>query len=322
MTDVAFYCASDSSHLPGVVALLNSLRLHGHSEEFIVLDAGLRDDERALLQPHASIAPAFPGMAPSFRKYGLPERDARVHVIFDADVIATRRLDAPIERAAGGSIVAFADDLSERFHPAWPSLLGLSSLERRTYVNAGILFFPAAALALAARTVAYAGEVDYSQTLAGGAQSDSPFLYGDQDVLNALLAAPPTAAIAVLEHRLAPHPPFPGVQLIDDDGLRCRYDDGVEPYALHHVLAKPWLRQTRPNAYSRLLRRLLLADDVEVRLPPDRLPLRLRHGPVAAVARLNAEATTFVRAQRPRIAIRSRLRDRRRPRAEVADEIS
>ena len=44
-------------------------------------------------------------------------------------------------------------------------------------------------------------------------------------------------------------------KILDEATLRCAYDDGVEPYALHHVARKPWLAATRWNVYSRLVAR-------------------------------------------------------------------
>jgi hypothetical protein len=326
MEKVAFYCASDSSHVPGLVALLNSLRLHGHEEELVVLDAGLSDSDRAVLRSHASVETAIAGIAPIFRKYALPRRKAEVHVILDADLILTRSLDPLFELARRPAIVAFADDLVDRFHPDWSRLLDLGQLESRPYVNAGILVVPAAELGVIERTLSHAMAVAPSQTLVGGASADSPFLYGDQDVLNPILAARPSLHLTVLPYRLAPHPPFRGVEIVDELSVRCRYSDGSEPYALHHVLAKPWLEPTRSNVYTRLLRRVLLADDVQLRVAADQLPHRLRDGHVSALARFYANTAAIARAQRRRVAIRSRLRDRRRGRAgrraEIADEIS
>ena len=94
--------------------------------------------------------------------------------------------------------------------------------------------------------------------------------FADQDALNAVLASRvERERIEFLDARLAPHPPFAGLRLVDEATLRCSYADGVEPFLLHHVHAKPWLAATAPNVYSRLLTRLLLADDVALRLDPD-----------------------------------------------------
>jgi len=114
------------------------------------------------------------------------------------------------------------------------------------------------------------------------AAGNHPFIYPEQDLLNAILAAEldPTQ-VEVLDRRLEPTPPFDGVRVIDETRLRCAYGDGTEPYALHHYAVKPWLEPARYGVYSRLLRRLLTGADVALRLSDEELPLRLRSGPLA-----------------------------------------
>ncbi len=46
---VAFYCISSDLYFPGAVALVNSLRLVGHTEPIFLLDCGLSDAHRELL---------------------------------------------------------------------------------------------------------------------------------------------------------------------------------------------------------------------------------------------------------------------------------
>jgi hypothetical protein len=307
MARAVFYCASDAKNVLGVVGLLNSLRLQGHEEELIVLDAGLGDGDRELLEPHARVVSHGEDAGPFFRKYALPRTDAAVHVIFDADVLVTRPLGELIDIAATGKVVAFADGLVNRFHPEWGRLLGLGQLEPRPYVNAGLLMVPDIALPLLGAVLKRESAVDFSQSVYRGGPSDAPFLYCDQDVLNAVLAAPGSPEVLVLEHRLAPHPPFEDLAVIDEQRLRCRYSDGVEPYLLHHVLAKPWSAHTSTNTYSRFLRRLLLGPGVDLQLLPNQVPVRLRGGGAAAAARLNAHVRASIRAQRGRLGLRRRL---------------
>src|SRR5262249_34764567 len=64
---------------------------------------------------------------------------------------------------------------------------------------------------------------------------------------------------------------------------------GVELYALHNFYRKPWLVRTRSNPYSRLMTRTLLGADVAIRLDRSELPLRLRDGIAAALARLTVD---------------------------------
>src|SRR5215207_7961449 len=48
----AFYTVANARHFIGVVALLNSLRLAGHTEPIRLMDAGLTDEQRTLLANH------------------------------------------------------------------------------------------------------------------------------------------------------------------------------------------------------------------------------------------------------------------------------
>jgi hypothetical protein len=128
--------------------------------------------------------------------------------------------------------------------------------------------------------------IDVRRTWLQSGRLGEPFYFGDQDVLNAMVAAHLKAdEIMMLEHRLAPHPPFAGLGLVDKAGLVCHYPDGTRPFMLHHTHAKPWLKAMRTSMYSMLLSRLLLAPDVALRLRPDQLPLRLREGWLAGADR-------------------------------------
>jgi hypothetical protein len=116
-------------------------------------------------------------------------------------------------------------------------------------------------------------------------------LYADQDVLNAILASRvERERLVVLDSRLEAIPPFDGLRVIDERTLRCAYQDGVEPYVVHHYLVKPWLQPTHHGVYSRLLRRLLIAPDVAVKVPERELPLRMRSGLLAYADRKRVNA--------------------------------
>ncbi|WP_020135360.1 hypothetical protein [Streptomyces sp. 351MFTsu5.1] len=317
----AFYTVADRRFFPGLVALLNSLRLTGHEEPLVVVDIGLSSEQRVLLADHVVLVePPSPDMPAVFvAPYGPLRRPAEVAVLIDADIIVTRPLTELTEAARQGRIVAFVDCLpnSHRFHPEWETTLGLGPLRRRRYLNAGFLAYPHA---LTERLLPPWTEgqrtVGVAHSRYGSATLDDPFYFADQDVLNAVLAARfEHDELLVLDHRLAPHPPFPGLELVDRDRLTCRYADGTEPFLLHHVLAKPWLRATRDTVYSTLMTRLLLAPDVPLRLDPPALPLRLREGRAAALDRRRADAVTLVhdqgRHQLGRFGIRTRLARRR-----------
>jgi hypothetical protein len=319
----AVYCVADTKHFPGAVALLNSLRLLGHDEPFLVVDAGLTGEERSRLAGHATVVTSPEGTPPVFlAPHGPIAHPADVAIILDADIIVTRPLTELVAAAEAGRLVAFVDDpgTDDRFFPEWAEVLGLGPLRQRPYINAGQLLLPAAlATRLLPRWIDGQKRIDIRHSLYGNATLGDPFYFADQDVVNAVVAAEFTDdEILILEHRLAPVPPFPGLRLEDEVGLLCRYDDGARPFMLHHIMAKPWLAATRSTIYSRLLTRLLLAADVAVRLEPEELPLRLREGHLAAADRRRAHVQTTVRSegrrQLGRFGIRTRLRAWRRRR--------
>jgi hypothetical protein len=317
----AFYSVSDSRHFLGAVALLNSIRLTGHDQPMFVVDAGLTPEQRNLIAGHATLIPAPEGVPAVFLKQSGPtEYPASVAVLLDADIIVVRPLTEPIEVARRGRLVAFVNNEPnhDRFFPEWSSTLGLGPLRRQPYLAAGQLFV---ADSIGRRLLKLWSEgqakVGIQGTRWGKGRLSDPFYFADQDVLNAIVAAElEPDEIRFVEHRLAPHPPFTDLCLIDRDRLLCHYPDGARPFVLHHILAKPWLKATRTTIYSLLLPRLLLAPDVALRLPPDQLPLRLREGWLANADRGRANAQAFffshARKQLSRFGIRTRLAARRR----------
>lgn len=319
----ALYSVSNSAHFPGVVALLNSLRLVGHEEPLIIVDAGLTAEQRARLAPHARVIAAPPGMPAVFlAPYGPMLEPAEVAVLLDADTIVVRALGELLAEATSGRFVTVlnAPPNHDRFFPEWRAALSLGELRRMPYINAGQMIIPAA---IGARIYGpwTRGQttIGTEMTRYGRAKLDDSFYFADQDVLNAVIAAeldPPE--IVILDHRLAPHPPFPGLELVDETRLVCRYRDGERPFILHHIMAKPWLSSTPINIYSRLLSRLLLAPDVRLPLAPDEIPLRVRKGALARADRGRAHVQAVVRMQARRqlgrFGIRTRLAARRRRR--------
>lgn len=294
----AFYCVSSAEYFLGAVAMINSLRLHGHNEPVHVMDCGLTDGQRRLLDPHAQLAQAPAGREPHTLKAVLPlQRPAQTAVLVDTDMIVTRSLAPVIERAAAGGIAAFRNN-SDRHVEAWSSVLGLGPIRRQPYVCAGLV---AAGGEVGRRVLETMedrqGRVDLSRSYFGSHDDDYELLYADQDVLNAVLASSVEAdRVSALAYRLAPMVPFRGVRVIDAERLRCAYADGTEPYLLHHSLSpKPWQRPAYGGVYATLLRRLLNGEDVAVRVPRELIPLDLRDGPAAAGVRGAVKAATQVR---------------------------
>jgi lipopolysaccharide biosynthesis glycosyltransferase len=297
-SEAAFYCVCDSRYFVGAVGMINSLRLLGHGEPIYLLDCGLEDWQRRVAAPEAKIESATRSVAPHLQKASLAlSHPANAMVLIDADVVATRSLAPLIERAREGKVVAFENDI-DRFVPEWGELLELGELRRQPYLCSA---FVAMGLNPGEEILRLMegrqSRVEFERSFWERNESDYPFLYADQDVLNALLAARlEPDQVAALHHRLAATPPFKGLIVVDESNLRCAYDDGTEPYLVHHILpTKPWLEPTHHGIYSRLLRRLLIGTDLAVRIPPERLPLRFRSGP-------------FAYAERKRVNLRQRFR--------------
>jgi len=90
--------------------------------------------------------------------------------------------------------------------------------------------------------------------------------------------------------------PVWGAKVVDEATLRCAWEDGTEPYVIHHYLpAKPWLEPTYDGPYSRLLRRLLARGDVAVRVPRRQIPFHLRRGLAAYAERKRINVTERLR---------------------------
>ncbi len=313
----AFYCVADERYFLGAVGLINSLRIVGHREPVFLLDCGLTGSQRSLLSEQARIVDAPAATPPWLLKTVAPlAHPAETAVLVDTDVIATRPLSALIERAAGGRALAFRDP-QERHDRRWGELLGLGAARREPYVSSGVVFLGGD---LRARVLELLDEgqkrVDFELTFWRRNVRDYPFLYADQDVLNGILAtAVPREAVGALDQRLAATPPFRGLRIADAASLRCVYRDGTSPFVLHQYVRKPWLEATYHGAYSRLLRRLLLAADVAIRPPQGELPLRLRRGLLARLDRTRVNAADFMRwhlGDRLPQPIATRIEDRRR----------
>jgi hypothetical protein len=277
----------------GLVGLINSLRFVGHAEPVFVLDCGLTAAQRELLEPHVTLVPAPSGREPFTLKTDAPLRHpAEVMVLIDADMIVTRSLAPLLETAAAGRVVAFRNP-ADRFFPEWGELLDLGRLRREPYLCSGLVAMSRSPGEEVLRLMDDRQDrVDFDRTYFGTGDQEYPLLFADQDVLNAILASRVAAdRIVALDSRLAPTPPFEGLRVIDESRLRCVGADGSEPYVVHHSLPfKPWLESIYEGVYSRLLRRLLTADDVAVRPPRGEVPLGLRSGPLAYAERQRVRA--------------------------------
>lgn len=288
----AFYTVADDDYFLGAVGLVNSLRLVGHEEPIYLLDCGLTPEQRELLAPEVSLVPGPHDVAGNLLKTIAPMRQpADSMVLIDADIVVTRSLTDLVETGARGDVLAFGTGM-DRFCPQWGELLDLGPARRGPYLCSALIFCGGPLGREIVRLIDERKDaVDWELTYWRRNIADYPFVHADQDIFNAVLATRvDSSRVHELEGRFLAFPPFTGLRVVDEGSLRCVYDDGVEPYAVHHWNTKPWLEPTHHGVYSRLLRRLLVGPDVAIEVPPDRIPVRLRTGARAWVerARINA----------------------------------
>jgi hypothetical protein len=285
--ELAYYTVADASFFPGVVALLNSLRLAGEMAPLFVVDCGLTTSQKERLSKHTTVIPKHHGLHPQLQKATGPlAHPAELMVVIDADILVTRPLTSLLKHAAEGQIVAFEDDYCrDRFFPEWSSL-GLGIPRKQRYVNSGLLVFSATtASEFLPVFVELQERLDPSEAEFGGAAMTDPFYFPDQDILNAMLCTQYEGKATRIEHRLAPVPPFAGIEVTHNRVPLCTYADGVAPYGLHHILKKPWLAKLPANAYSDLLTQVVTSDDSRLKLGVRDLPLRLTGSPLAPIDR-------------------------------------
>jgi hypothetical protein len=291
---VAFYCVCDDRYFLGAVAMINSLRLQGHTEPIFLLDCGLTRVQRELLTPEvrfvASPYETIPLLLNTIAPIGHP---AEVMILIDADMIVTRPLTALIEEAGRGRVVAFRTSY-DRFVPEWGELLELGQIRRQPYVCGGLVFFGGAVgaevISLMDELEAFV-ELDFKARNLPPYPSDYPFVALDQDVLNAILGSRVAPArITALDYRLAPNQPFDGLRIRENGDMRCSYADGAEPYVVHHLARKPWHERMPTSVYSRLLRRQLVGPGLTIEVPAGEIPRWLGEGLLPRLARGRVDA--------------------------------
>jgi hypothetical protein len=295
----------------GAVALINSLRLLGHTEPVFVLDYGLREAERELLSRESTLVAAPDDTTPFLLKTVAPlAHPAEVMILIDSDIIVTQPLTEMIERAAQGRVLA-VEHGQERFFESWGDLLGLHKARHHAYVTSSLVVAGGEPGRRLVRLMHDAQpRIDIERTPyavpdpdLGSLGSDfkdveagNPFFYADQDVLNAILACEISQSeLEVLDRRVESVLPFIGLEVVDETSLRCSYDDGVQPYAVHQILGKPWLKPMLPGVYTQLLIRLLSGPDVAVKVPRREIPMYVRGGLAGRMTRAATKAGWHLR---------------------------
>lgn len=291
LSDVTYYTVSDHRFFLGTVALLNSLHVTGNAAEFVVIDTGLAPKQRELLSEHATVvAPPkeIEGHPVLMKPYPYQLNPSGTVVVIDSDIVVTGSLAPIVDFARDGKICAFPAWLPYarmRWFPEWETTLRLRApLRRDAWVHNGFVAFSTEQWPnLLERWWEVCGLVPTDQMW--GPQS--PFNAPDADALNALLMSEiPREAVAVLPEG---DEVFGGEATIEDiNALRCTVN-GRPARVLHLVdYPKPWDRsgwlRLAAADYLRLVRRLLFAADVPLRVDPRQAPLWLRPGAAGETA--------------------------------------
>ena len=315
---VSVYTVANEAFFPGLVGLVTSLRVHGHSGPVIVGDSGLNPEQAEAISHEALIVQLPPDLPPTFAKTVAPlGHPDDVMISLDADILCVRPLDDLIARTSAGSILAVEDmgrvGLSESMWRQWEQRLDLGPLRVASYINGGFFALPREDGIRFFTVLAECLErVDPDETFVRpGLRADLslPFFYADQDVANAILASARFREhAAILPYSAAPHPPFDGVEVTSD--LTCIDQNGEKPFFLHHARQKPWSEPLPSNPYTELLVEFIhhpLAPHFDER----ELPLFLRAGRTAQAARQLRSARGHVRTHvRGRLGLRSYLQSR------------
>jgi hypothetical protein len=288
--DVTVFTIGDDGFFPGVVGLINSLRALGYPHRMVVADCGFSASQRQLLAPHATLIPLARDAVKNPQQYkafaSLVQPRGTV-VAIDSDIIVTSRFNDMLAAARDGRIGVFPDPEENRWFGEWQELFGLALPPRRqVYVNSGFVVFSATRWPhLLERWWNACERIFSNPTIREGAARDNPTSQSDQDALNAILMSEiPAEAVAYQDRRaMVFRWDFEKVRVEDAATLKCSFD-GARVVALHAVAGpKPWQpgaagEASSRNAYVRLLRRLLVADDAAVKVPADELPAWLRRG--------------------------------------------
>src|SRR5207249_4022888 len=151
-----------------------------------------------------TIVPGPRDLPPYVLKTIAPRRHpAEVRILIDCDMIVTRPLGDLVAQASQGKVIAARND-TDRFVPEWGELLGLGELRRQPYVSSGLVVLgqPVGDEVLDLMD-AMRETVDLDLTFRSRNDPGYPFLYLEQDVLNAILASRPGRdELVPLPHRL------------------------------------------------------------------------------------------------------------------------
>jgi hypothetical protein len=290
VSDVRFYTIADQSYFLGLVAMVNSLRFHGHRDPVTVLDLGLLSKQRAVLQEQCEfvVPPDGVGHHPwMIAPYVCLARPADTVIYIDSDIIVTRPLWKILDSVQQGRVCVYEDEQPMRWFAEWKEIFGLRSPPRKQkYVSAGFVafstvYFPTLLSRWSEcceRMVGHPTDFETPGLL-------SPTAYPDQDALNALLMSEVAPAQIHLQPANIAAQGLAQLQrarVVDVQHLDCRLDGA--PLTLLHASGspKPWQRaaakRLRSTSYLLCLRRMLVGRDVTVPISPQHVPIWLRRG--------------------------------------------
>ncbi len=305
--DVTIFTIGDDAFFPGVAGLVNSLRVLGYSHRIVVADCGFSASQRQLLAPHAVLVPLSREAVKNpqqYKAFAYLVQPRGTVLAIDSDIIVTDRIDELLASAREGRIAVFPDPEESRWFAQWQDLFALALPPRRqVYVNSGFVAFSATRWPhLLERWWNACERIFSNPTIREGAARDHPTSQSDQDALNAILMSEiPAEAVAYQGRRaMVFRWDFERVRVEDAATLRCSFE-GERATALHAVAGpKPWQpaaasEASSRNAYVRLLRRLLIAEDAAVRVPASELAAWLRPG---VSGRLRLESRAWLRSAR------------------------
>lgn len=298
-SETTFVTVSDRRFFLGTVGLVNSLRLVGHDERILILDAGLTTQQRSLLESTCEVLPVPVELTGAgrdsqfgralYKPYVRAVDPAGVLVFVDSDMIVTATLIGLIEEAKRGRICAFpAESALTRRFAEWESIFALSAVPRhQVYVNAGLVVVSVSRWPnLVDRwwEACLRFPVEHAKLPADLSLAKHPLALYEQDALNAILMSEiPEGVLAVQDPDLAATTHHRDkISILDARELVC-FHRGKQTVLLHHLgREKPWepaaWRRLRFKAYTTLLSRLLTGVDVPLRPPSASLPIWLRPG--------------------------------------------
>jgi hypothetical protein len=319
---VTYYTISEAEFFLGTVMLLNSLHVTGNQGRLVVLDVGLEPRQRALLERHADVVDVpkkIAGTPVSMKPFPYLVGASGTVVVIDSDIAVTARLDDALDLARDGRIVAtpaWAEAARNRWFAEWePTLKLRAPLRREDWFHNGFVVLDTDHWPnLLERWWELNELVPAEQAF----KDEQPFNAPDADTLNALLMSEiPRSALALLPEG---DEAFGGHVVIEDvRSLRCTLNGRPTRFLHYPDSPKPWQRRgwlrAGATAYAKVMRRLLFAPDVPLRLDPADVPVWMRPTREGRLALATLAATNWMIEQSTRRlseSTRNRLRDWRR----------